>query len=123
MFYKKDCKTYICKRDNLFKASNFQEIMGFIDLGVILTAGYWGYSNARGMPLDKNLELAIKYGPAVILGVFKATKGAIRSKKGESKFNNPVIGGAVEGVGGVAAGALEVLIGYGLGYTIAQIGK
>ena len=30
--------------------------MGFIDLGVILTAGYWGYSNAEGMPLDKNLD-------------------------------------------------------------------
>ncbi|MBT3690687.1 hypothetical protein HOG16_00400 [Candidatus Woesearchaeota archaeon] len=96
-------------------------VLRAISLGA---GGYHGFCDAQGIPIDKEgAEFALKYGPTFLRGGEGAIKGGL---VGLISFSSAAAMGTtggviVGGIWGSATGAVQTLIGYGLGYVVGRI--
>ena len=70
----------------------------------MIVGGYHGYSHAKGVTLNPNLDFWMKYGPTIVQGGM----GLVGLKRGGMIPNG-------------AEGALETLLGFGCGYVLGKI--
>lgn len=106
-------------------------------LGSFATGFYWGNSQAMGRPIDSTLENVMRYGPAVLGGLFSvmaSTKTMSVPENLEEAVKNAPPGvdteqakGCLKGCGPVMSGFIgaaimsgATYIGYFLGYTLGK---
>lgn len=99
-------------------------------LGVasISAGAYHGFCDAQGIPLPREmLEVALTYGPAAVqggIGGLVGIVGGTYTKGGYTRKAGGVLGKSLAGaaVNGTL-GALETLLGYGIGYAAGYLAR
>jgi len=112
-----------------FGTSTTRIFLGVASLGA---GSYHGFCDAQGIPLPReSLESALTWGPALIqggiggiIGLFSGAAVGGRDDGGcAGMLGGAALGTVVVGGLGAVAGAVETLVGYGIGYAAGYLAK
>jgi hypothetical protein len=57
-------------------------VSSLVNIGALVSGIYQGIYEAKGIPMDPNTKMAIKYGPLVLSGILGLTAGRIATNDG-----------------------------------------
>ena len=86
------------------------------DIANIVAGSYKGYMNATGQDVDPTYLAYVLGSCSLIAGVAKGVKTHKKGRRG-----SPVAEGIKHGLIFIPVGALEIAVGYGLGYVAHKI--
>ena len=86
------------------------------DIANIVAGAYKGYMNAAGQDVDPIYLAYVLGGSSLFTGVAKG----IKTHK-EGRWKSPAAEGTKYGLISIPLGALEIAVGYGLGYVAHKI--
>lgn len=105
------------------------KIIGGLGIASIAMGAYHGYCDSKAIPVG-DMEVTLKYWPIVANGAFGTyfggasgfLVGVLSMMKRKGSISSHVgTGAAIGGAAGAGLGALETVVGYGVGYLFGGL--